>query len=54
VRMTERSAEGVLLETERLVLRQFTMADVDNLAELDANPDAMRMNMSVSWSGKWM
>ena len=40
--MTERSAEGVLLETERLVLRQFTMSDVDNLAELDADPDVMR------------
>jgi len=32
----------VLLETERLVLRQLTMADVDNLADLDADPDVMR------------
>ena len=32
----------VLLETERLVLRQFTMADVDNLADLDADPEVMR------------
>jgi RimJ/RimL family protein N-acetyltransferase len=37
-----RSAEGVLLETGRLVLRQFTMSDVDNLAALDADPDVMR------------
>jgi len=27
----ETVSEGVLLETQRLVLRQFTMADVDNL-----------------------
>ena len=32
----------VFLETERLVLRRFTMADVDNLADLDADPDVMR------------
>jgi len=32
----------IFLETERLVLRQFTMADVDNLADLDADPDVMR------------
>lgn len=32
----------VFLETERLVLRPFTMADVDNLADLDADPDVMR------------
>jgi len=38
----ERSAEGVLLETGRLVLRQFTMFDVDNLVTLDADPDVMR------------
>jgi RimJ/RimL family protein N-acetyltransferase len=40
--MMERSAEGVFLETERLVLRQFTMSDLDNLADLDADPDVMR------------
>ena len=38
----ERSAEGVLLATGRLVLRQFTMSDIDNLAALDADPDVMR------------
>ena len=38
----ERSADGVLLETGRLVLRQFTMFDVDNLVTLDADPDVMR------------
>jgi RimJ/RimL family protein N-acetyltransferase len=32
----------VFLETDRLVLRQFTMADVDNLVQLDADPDVMR------------
>ena len=40
--MTEWPAEGVLLETGRLVLRQFTMSDADNLASLDADPDVMR------------
>ena len=40
--MMKPSAEAVLLETERLVLRQFTMADVGNLADLDADPDVMR------------
>ena len=38
----ERSAQGVLLETGRLVLRQFTMSDADSLADLDADPDVMR------------
>jgi RimJ/RimL family protein N-acetyltransferase len=32
----------VFLETERLLLRRFTMADVDNLSDLDADPDVMR------------
>jgi RimJ/RimL family protein N-acetyltransferase len=32
----------VFLETERLVLRQFTEADVENLFELDSDPDVMR------------
>ena len=40
--MTEWPAEDVLLETGRLVLRQFTMSDADNLASLDADPDVMR------------
>jgi RimJ/RimL family protein N-acetyltransferase len=31
----------VFLETERLVLRQFTSDDVDNLVELDSDPDVM-------------
>src|SRR5918997_4916271 len=30
------------LETERLVLRRFTEADVDNLFDLDSDPDVMR------------
>jgi RimJ/RimL family protein N-acetyltransferase len=32
----------VLLETERLVLRRFTEADVDHLVELDSDPEVMR------------
>ena len=31
----------VFLETERLILRTFTMDDVDNLAELDGDPEVM-------------
>ena len=31
----------IFLETERLVLRQFTADDVDNLVELDGDPDVM-------------
>lgn len=31
----------VYLETERMVLRRFTEADVDNLVELDADPAVM-------------
>lgn len=30
------------LETERLILRRFAADDVDNLVELDADPDVMR------------
>ena len=32
----------VFLETDRLVLRRFTAADLDNLVELDSDPDVMR------------
>jgi RimJ/RimL family protein N-acetyltransferase len=32
----------VFLETDRLILRQFTEADVDALVELDSDPDVMR------------
>src|SRR5258708_35843383 len=31
----------VFLETERLVLRRFTMADADNLVGLDNDPEVM-------------
>ena len=31
----------IFLETERLVLRQFTEDDVENLVELDSDPDVM-------------
>ena len=34
--------QEVSLETERLVLRRFTEADVDNLFDLDRDPDVMR------------
>ena len=32
----------VFLETDRLLLRRFTAADVDLLVDLDADPDVMR------------
>jgi RimJ/RimL family protein N-acetyltransferase len=32
----------IFLETERLVLRRFTEADVDNLFDLDGDPEVMR------------
>ncbi|GAA3369403.1 GNAT family N-acetyltransferase [Streptomyces sannanensis] len=32
----------VFLETDRLVLRRFTEADVDHLVDLDSDPDVMR------------
>jgi RimJ/RimL family protein N-acetyltransferase len=32
----------VFLETNRMVLRRFNEADVDNLVELDGDPDVMR------------
>jgi hypothetical protein len=32
----------VFLETDRLILRRFTAADLDNLVELDSDPDVMR------------
>lgn len=32
----------VFLETERLLLREFTAEDVDNLVELDSDPDVMQ------------
>lgn len=32
----------LFLETERLILRQFTEEDVDKLFELDSNPEVMR------------
>ncbi|QWF84709.1 GNAT family N-acetyltransferase [Amycolatopsis sp. CA-230715] len=33
---------SIVLESERLVLRQFTEADVDNLVRLDSDPAVMR------------
>ena len=32
----------VVLDTERLLLRRFTGDDVDELVELDADPEVMR------------
>jgi RimJ/RimL family protein N-acetyltransferase len=32
----------IFLETERLLLRRFTQDDVDNLVELDSDPEVMR------------
>lgn len=36
------SATSVFLETERMVLRRFTEADIANLVELDSDPEVMR------------
>jgi RimJ/RimL family protein N-acetyltransferase len=33
---------GIFLETDRLVLRQFTAGDVDHIVELDSDPAVMR------------
>jgi RimJ/RimL family protein N-acetyltransferase len=33
---------GIVLETQRLTLRQFTEDDVDNLFELNSDPEVMR------------
>jgi hypothetical protein len=41
-RMKQNSLMLVFLETDRLVLRRFTEDDVDNLVELDRDPDVMR------------
>ena len=35
-------AENILLETERLVLRRVTLADLDNLARINSDPEVMR------------
>lgn len=32
----------IFLETERLILRQFTQDDADNLLELNSDPDVVR------------
>ena len=32
----------IFLETDRLILRQFTLDDIDNLVALDSDPDVMR------------
>jgi RimJ/RimL family protein N-acetyltransferase len=42
MRFERQSAMPVFLETERLVLRRFTAADVDHLFELDSDPAVMR------------
>lgn len=34
--------DDILLATERLILRRFTAADLDNLFELDNDPEVMR------------
>ena len=39
--LLENPVMDIFLETERLVLRRFTTDDVDNLVELDSDPDVM-------------
>jgi RimJ/RimL family protein N-acetyltransferase len=41
-RRGKESGMRVFLETERLLLRRFTDSDVDNLFELDGDPEVMR------------
>jgi RimJ/RimL family protein N-acetyltransferase len=36
------AASGTVLETERLVLREFSAADIDHLTNLDADPEVLR------------
>ncbi|MCP2164036.1 GNAT family N-acetyltransferase [Goodfellowiella coeruleoviolacea] len=38
----ERDSVRIFLETDRLVLRRFTEDDLDNLVELDSDPEVMR------------
>jgi RimJ/RimL family protein N-acetyltransferase len=40
-RVWQGASMQIFLETERLVLRRFTEDDVDNLVELDSDPDVM-------------
>lgn len=40
--MRQNEPMQIFLETERLVLRRFTDDDIDNLVELDSDPDVMR------------
>ena len=35
-------SENIFLETERLILRRFTMDDVDHIAAQDGDPEVMR------------
>ncbi|HLO87424.1 MAG TPA: GNAT family N-acetyltransferase [Nostocaceae cyanobacterium] len=37
----------VFLETERLILRQFTEADADNLFELDSDPEVVKWTTNL-------
>jgi len=41
---------GVLLRTERLVLRRLTIDDLDHLTELDADPEVLRTNCRCAFT----
>jgi RimJ/RimL family protein N-acetyltransferase len=43
---------GIFLETDRLLLRQFTEADLDNLVELNSDPDVKRYISSRLTAGE--
>ena len=51
-----------VLETERLTLRQFTSADVDNLLQIFGDPEAMRFypapftarRLRAGFAGAWI
>jgi hypothetical protein len=38
-------SDSMMLETPRLILRPFTIEDLDRMAELMANKDFMRFSM---------
>ena len=42
---------GILLETERLILRRVTLADLDDMARLNSDPEVMRyIGDGVVWT----
>jgi len=40
----------MLIETERLILREFELSDLDDFAAIMANPEVMRFSISGPWN----